>query len=273
MAVRAIWTGGIGFGMVNVPVKLYPATEEKTLKFNNLHRKCQSRIQEPKWCPACECRVETTELVKGYEVGKGEYVLLEETDFAAVRLKSLKAVEVLEFVDGSRIDPRHYEKSYFVAPQDAGVKAFSLFLQAMAKVNMVGIAKLTFKNKEKLAVISAYGKVVQDGQREAVILLRTLFYADELRPVQEVEVSLPTVSEKELTMAITLLQTLAVEKVDLSKYHDQYREGLLDVIQAKLAGKPITVQAAAEEKPMDLVDALMASINASQKAKETVAAR
>lgn len=260
MATRPSWKGTIGFGMVSVPVKLYPATEEKTVRFNSIHRKCQTRIQMPKWCPYCDSKVEAGELVKGYEVGDNQYVLMEEADFAAIPLKSVKTIEVVEFVDGSKIDPRHYEKSYFIAPEDAGVKAFSLFLQAMAKVNLVGICKLTRGEKEHLATIRAFG---------GVILLSTLFYSDELRNAADVQVKLPDVSEREMNMAITLIKTLASDTVDLSKYQDQYRDALMQVIQAKVAGQPITVQTPKEEKAMDLVDALMASINASEKAKET----
>jgi DNA end-binding protein Ku len=259
MAPRSIWKGTMGFGMVSVPCKLYPATEEKTVHFNNIHRDCQTRIQMPRWCPKCDRKVDTKELVKGYEVGENQWVLMEETDFAAVPLKSLKTIEVVEFVDGSKIDPRHYDKAYFVTPEDAGVKAFSLFLQAMAKVNMVGVVRLGYREREHLATIQAFG---------GVILLRTLYYADELRPASDVQVKLPEVSEREMQMAITLIKTLATDTVDLTKFHDQYRDALMQVIQAKLAGQPITVQAVPEEKPMDLVDALMASINASQKAKE-----
>jgi len=261
MATRPSWKGTIGFGMVSVPVKLYPATAEKTVRFNSIHRKCQTRIQMPKWCPTCDSKVEAGELVKGYEVGDNQYVLMEETDFAAIPLKSLKAIEVVEFVDGSKIDPRHYEKSYFIAPEEAGVKAFSLFLQAMAKVNLVGICKLVRGEKEHLATIRAFG---------GVILLNTLFYSDELHSATDVQVKLSEVSDREMEMAITLIKTLASDTVDLSKYQDQYRDALMQVIQAKVAGQPITVQAPKEEKAMDLVDALMASIDAESKKKEAV---
>ncbi|MGD0794296.1 MAG: Ku protein [Dehalococcoidales bacterium] len=260
MAPRPTWKGGMGFGMVNVPVKLFTATDEKTIHFNNIHRECKTKLNQPKVCPTCKKEVETKDMVKGYEVGDNQWVFLEDSDFAAVRLKSLKAMEVLEFVDGAGIDPRHYDQSYFVAPDEAGAKAFSLFLQAMAKVNMVGVVKLTFKTKEKLATIRAFGKV---------ILLQTLFYADELKPAQDIQVALPEVSERELEMGMTLIKTLASGKADMTKYHDNYREALMKVIQAKVAGEVITVEAVPEEKPMDLVDALMASINAEQKKKET----
>jgi len=261
MAARSIWKGGMGFGMVNVPCKLYSATDEKSVHFNQLHRDCKSRIRELKFCPTCDRKVETVEIVKGYEVGKDQYVLMEEADFAAVRLNSLKAMEVMEFVDGGQVDPRHYDASYFVAPDEAGVKAFSLFLQAMGKVGMVGVVKLTFKTKEKLAVIRPFGKL---------ILLQTLFYADELRPSAEIEVKLPEVSERELNMGIQLIKALGADTVDMAKYRDQYRDALLKVIEAKLNNLPLPVEAPTAKKEMDLVDALMASLNAAAKAKQPV---
>jgi DNA end-binding protein Ku len=259
MAPRSTWKGGMGFGMVNVPVKLFTATDEKTIRFNNVHRDCHTKLTQPKTCPTCNKAVDASEIVKGYEIGDNEWVFLEDSDFEAVRLKSLKAMEVLEFVDSAGIDPRHYDTSYFVAPDEAGVKAFALFLQAMAQVNMVGVVKLTFKTKEKLATIRPFGNV---------ILLQTLYYADELKATKEYEVALPEVSEKELEMGKQLIQTLASGEVDMAKYHDNYREALMKVIQAKVAGEVITAPTPEPEQEVDLVDALMASINAEQQKKE-----
>ncbi len=260
MTPRSMWKGALGFGMVAIPVKLYSATEEKAVHFNQLHKDCQTRIQMPRFCPTCDRKVEQAELIKGYPVGDNQYVLMEEADFTSLPVKSLKSIDVVAFVEGDQIDPRHYNKPYFLAPEDAGVKAFSLFLQAMAKVNMVGICKLGYREREHLATIRAFG---------GVILLQTLYYADELRNPDEMAPKLADVSDKEMEMAITLLQTLQTPNANLGQYEDEYRTALLDRIQAKLNGTPITVAEAAPEEPkMDLVDALMASINAEKKAKE-----
>ena len=258
MAPKSIWKGAMGFGMVSVPVKLYSATEEKTVHFNQLHKDCQTRIQMPRWCPTCDRKVEQAEIVKGYPIGDEKWLVMDTSDFTSLPVKSLKTIDVVAFVEGDQIDPRHYNKPYFLAPEDAGTKAFSLFLQAMGKVNMVGICKLGYREKEHLATIRAFG---------GVILLQTLYYADELRNADEVSPKLVDVSDKEMEMAITLLQTLQTPNVNLDQYQDEYRVALLDRIQAKLNGQPITVAEAAPEEPrMDLVDALMASINA-EKAK------
>ncbi|MBA7478534.1 Non-homologous end joining protein Ku [subsurface metagenome] len=258
MAPRSIWKGAMGFGMVSVPVKLYSSTDEKTVHFNQLHRDCNTRIQVPKFCPTCDRKVEQAELVKGYPVGDNQYVLMDEADFANLPVKSLKSIDVVAFVEGGQIDPRHYKSSYFLAPDDAGVKAFSLFLQAMGKVNMVGICKLGYREREHLATIRAYG---------GVILLQTLYYADELRNADEVAPKLADVSEREMEMAITLLQTLQTPKPNLDQYEDEYRKTLLKVIEAKLNGVTLSVEAPKEEPKMDLVDALMASINQSKEKK------
>jgi len=260
MAPKAIWKGAMGFGMVSVPIKLYSATEEKTVHFNQLHRDCNTRIQMPRFCPSCDRKVEQSEIVKGYPVGDNQYVLMEEADFTSLPVKSLKTIDVVAFVEGDRIDPRHYNKPYFLAPEDAGTKAFSLFLQAMGKVNVVGICKLGYREKEHLATIRAF---------EGVILLQTLYYADELRSAEELKPKAVEVSDKELEMAVTLLTTLEMDKVNMKMLGDAYREALLGVIEAKLSGQPITVEAPKEEPKMDLVDALMASIDAAKAKKET----
>jgi len=260
MAPRAMWKGSMGFGMVSVPCKLYSATEEKAVHFNQIHRDCQSRIQMPKFCPTCDRKVEASELIKGYPVGDNQFVLMEEQDFANLPLKSLKTIDVVAFVSASDIDQRHYNKSYIVAPEDAGIKAFSLFVQAMGKVKKVGIAKLGFREREHLATIRAF---------DGVILLQTLYYADELRSVDEMKPKLVEVSEQEMEMAVKLLLTLAVDNVDMSQFKDEYRDVLMKVIEAKLNGQPITVQTPQEAPAMDLVDALMASIDAEQQKKET----
>ena len=262
MAPKSTWKGNMGFAMCSVPIKLYTAVDEKSIDFHQMHRACGGRIKQLKVCPRCNVTVEQKDLVKGYEVGKEQYVYLEEAELASARLKSLKSIDVLEFIPATEIDARMYQESYHVVPEEAGVKAFSLFLQAMAKVNMVGIAKLTFKTKEKLCAIRPFGKV---------ILLQTLYYADEIKPTSEVEVKLADVTEREMQLAISLMKTMAMDKTDLTKYEDKYREALKAIIQQKLDGKPLTPEVTVEEKAPDLMDALMASINAANKAKEPVA--
>jgi len=260
MAPKSIWKGAMGFGMVSVPVKLYSATDEKTVHFNQLHADCKTKIKVPKWCPTCDRKIEQSEIIKGYPLGDEKWLIMDSTDFTSLPVKSLKTIDVVAFVEAGQIDPRHYNKPYFLAPEDAGVKAFSLFLQAMAKVNMVGICKLGMREREHLATIRAFG---------GVILLQTLYYADELRNPDEVKPKMVDCSDREMEMAVTLLQTLQTPDANLGQYQDEYREALLERIQAKVAGESFTISEATEEKPeMDLVDALMASISAGKQKVE-----
>jgi len=246
--------------MVAIPVKLYSATEEKTVHFNQLHKDCNTRIQVPKWCPTCDRKVEQAEIVKGYNIGDDKYLVMDDADFTSLPVESLKNIDVVAFVEAGQLDPRHYNKPYFLAPEAAGVKAFSLFLQAMTKVNMVGICKLGYREREHLATIRAFG---------GVILLQTLYYADELRNPDEVKPKMVDVSEKEMEMAITLLQTLRTPTPNLDQYEDEYRNALLERIQAKVAGESFAISETPTEEPkMDLVDALMASINAEKQKAE-----
>ena len=256
MAPRSIWKGTLGFGLVNVPVKLYSSVDEKSIRFNQLHRECRSRIQMPKWCPTCDRKVEATELAKGYEVAQGEYIILEDSDMAGLPLKSLKNIELVEFVAATAIDPRMTDKSYFMAPDEAGPKAFSLLLQAMEKVGKVGVAKLSMREREHLCTVRPFGKI---------LILQTLYWAEELRDPGELEKPLPVVSEKELEMGLMLLGTLVNDKPDLNKYQNEYRAALMEVIQAKVAGTFVPAVAEAPKPATALVAALMASLREAKK--------
>ena len=134
--MRSIWKGTISFGMVAIPAKLYTAAEDRRVSFHLVHRDCRSRVQLPKWCPACERKLDPTEIQRVYEFAKGQYVPMEDADFQALPLKTLKTVEVVEFVDPGGIDPRVIEKSYFLAPDEMGGKAFCLLLRAMEETGL-----------------------------------------------------------------------------------------------------------------------------------------
>lgn len=248
--MRSIWKGTVNFGMVSIPTKLYPATDNKRINFHQIHSDCGSRIQMPKWCPVCERKVEPSELKKGYEVSKDQYVILEESDFEALPLNSLKTVEVMEFVDGSQIDTRCYSDCYLLTCEDTGAKAFSLFLSVMGKLNLVGIAKLTYRDREHLSVIRPY---------DSVMLLQTLHYADELRPYDEIKPRAVTLSDKEVELAERLVKAMIAD-FDITKYHNDYKEALEELIGAKMNGEAITAPVG---KPAisDVADALIASLD------------
>lgn len=249
--MRSIWKGSINFGMVAIPAKLYSATDDKRVSLHQIHGECGSRIQMPKWCPACEQKLEASEIKKGYEVTEGQHILLEESDFESLPLKSLKTIEVVEFVDGSRIDVRAYSDCYFLSCEDTGAKAFSLFLMAMAKANLVAIGKLAYREREHLSAIRPY---------DGVMLLQTLHYADELRPYDEIKPRAVALSDKEMELAMMLIDRMRGE-YDHTKYHDDYREALEKLVEAKISGQVVPVQVEAKAPTGDVLDALLASIN------------
>ena len=247
--MRSIWKGSINFGMVAIPAKLYSSSDSKKVSFHQYHADCGSRIQMPKWCAVCNRKVETTEIKKGYEVSEDQHIILEESDFASLPLKSLKQIEVVEFVDGKDIDLRCYSDCYFLSCEDIGAKAFMLFLSAMQKLNVVGIAKLCYREREHLSVIRAY---------DSVMLLQTLHYADELRPYDEIKPRQVALSDKELELAQSLVKAMVAE-FDLTSYHNEYKEAVERLIEAKLNGEIIT--SPEEKAPVsDVADALIKSL-------------
>jgi DNA end-binding protein Ku len=235
--------------MVAIPAKLYTATDDNKVSLHQYHAKCGSRIQMPKWCPVCESKVEATEIRKGYEISDSQHIILEESDFESLPLKSLKQIEVVEFTDRSRIDIRCFDSCYFLTCEDTGAKAFTLFLKAMEKANIVAIAKLTYREREHLASIRPY---------DGIMLLNTLHYADELRPYGELKPRAVAVSDNELELALMLIDKMRGD-FDLAKYHDDYREALEKLIEAKLTGQVLPVEA--QPAPVsDVADALLKSL-------------
>ncbi len=254
MAARSMWKGTVGFGLVSVPCKLYSATEEQKVSLNQLHRKCGGRVQIPKWCPTCNAKVLPEEVVKGFEVGEGQYIRLEDTDLASLPVSTLKAMTLVEFVPAHALDPRQMHKSYFLAPDKTGVRAFSLLLKCMEKLDMVALAQLAFREREHLAAVRPF---------RGVLLVQTLFYASELRSAADVALELPAVSDRETDMGMMLMQSMVNPEPDLGKYHDLYHDALMNLINAKVAGQEVTVAPAqAQPQVLDLAEALLASIQA-----------
>jgi len=249
--MRSVWKGSLGFGMVSIPTKLYPATENKRISFHQIHSECGSRIKMPKWCPVCDRAVESFELKKGYEISKDQHIILDEGDFEALPLNSLKTIEVVEFVDGADIDTRCYSDCYLLSCEDTGSKAFTLFLNAMTKLNLVGIAKLTYRDREHLSAIQPY---------DGIMLLQTLHYADELRAYDEIKPREVTISEKESDLAESLVKAM-IAKFELAKYQNEYREALMQLIEAKMSGEVITAPTANKPPVGDVADQLIASLN------------
>lgn len=260
MAMRSIWKGSVSFGMVTIPTKLYTATEDKTVRFHQVHRDCMTRIKMPRWCPTCNKQLEAPEIQRVYELAEGQYVPFEDDDFQALPLKSLKVVELEAFIDPSKMDPRVFEKSYFLVPDEAGVKAFQLLREAMEKKGLCAVARLAYREREHLSLIRPYGRVM---------LLQTMFYADELRAAEfPIAGQQAMVSEKEAAMAVQLVEALKLERFDLSQYKDEYRHALYQMIEAKIEGKEVArVEEPVATSATDLAGSLQASIEAILAAK------
>ena len=252
---RSIWKGVITFGMVAIPVRLLPATQDKDISFHLLHKPDHSRIKFKRWCAAEDAEVDTDELVKAFEISKDQYVEITDEDLEQLPLPARHTIELSAFVDSAEIDPIYYEKSYYLEPEETGVKPYALLLKVLEKKGVTGVASIAIRNKESLCALRPL---------DGTLLLETLHYPDEIR---EREDSVPNVSvnERELAVAGTLVEALA-ERFDPSKYHDHYREALVELIKAKTEGKAVVVpEAEALGQVTDIMEALRASIEAARK--------
>ena len=253
---RALWSGAIAFGLVNIPVRLYAATESKDLSFTTLHATCMTALRRPYICPKENVPVDSKEMVKGYEYAKGQYVVLRDEDFDAIPLEATKALEVAGFIDADEISPLLRERNYYLGPEEISLKPFELFRQALMRTGKVAIARAVLWKKEQLVSLSPY-----DGG----IVLTTLMYQDEVKPPPEVPATKPVViSEDEINLALQLIKALGMEP-DLSKFTDRYRDALMTLIQAKVEGKELPIVTKVEAKPtQDLMAALKASLAATK---------
>ncbi|HPU35190.1 MAG TPA: Ku protein [Bacillota bacterium] len=252
--MRPLWKGAVSFGLVFVPVKLYAATEKKDIRFNYLHEKCKTPVQYRRFCPYCEKEVPMEEIVRGYEYEKGKYIVLEEEDFGKPATTGGRNIEILDFVDLTEIDPVYYEKAYYLAPGDGGAKVYELLKQAMFETGKVAIARVIIRSREALAAIRASGNI---------LVLSTMHFPDEIRqanilPELNYNVNL---QENELKMAVSLINSLT-SNFQPEKYSDTYRQGLMEIIQSKIAREEIAAPAKPEAgKVVDLMEALKASID------------
>lgn len=255
---RSIWNGVISFGMVSIPVKLYTATEDKDISFNLLHKECGTRLKQQRWCPYHERAVEWSEIARGYEYAKDEYVQMTDEDFEKLPLPSKQTVELSAFVDAAQIDPIYYQKTYYLEPEAKGAKPYALLMKALKEKGLTGIAKIAIRNKEQLCALRP-----MDG----TLVIETLYYPDEIREVPG-EVYLDVkVSAAEMKMAEALIDLLAAD-FKPEEYRDEYREALQQVIDAKLEGVEVEAQEVARPaKVTDLMTALKASVAAAKKSR------
>jgi DNA end-binding protein Ku len=260
-AVKMIWKGAVSFGLITIPVRLYPAVQEKTVAFHQLHDRDGGRIFYTRTCSLCGEEVPYDHVVRGYEYEKGRYVALSDQDLLAVRARSSRTIDLIQFVDLASVDPVYFQKPYYLEPEEVGLKAYQLLRQAMEAAGKVAVGKLALHAKEHLVSIRPYREL---------LVLETMNWPDEIReagfPVLAQE---PGVRPRELVMAKTLVESLSAEwrPEDL---RDEYRDALLALIAEKVAGLPVEV----EEEPapaagrrgevVDFMAALQASIAAAK---------
>jgi DNA end-binding protein Ku len=256
MGRRAMWSGAISFGMVNIPVKLFSATSAKDVSFNLIHSTCGTRVQQKRWCPTDEVEVPWEEIVRGYEYAKGQYVTLTDEDFEQLPLPSKHTIDITAFVQSTEIDPVYYERSYYLEPDAKNEKAYALLLRALEEKSLTGIATITMRKKEQLCSIRG---------QEGTLMLETLYYPDEVQLEREVDLSKVKIDNRELDMAFALIDLLK-KPFDPAEYKDHYREALAEVIEAKLEGKEVvTSPPPRDTKVIDLADALARSVAAARK--------
>jgi DNA end-binding protein Ku len=253
MAPRAIWSGAISFGLVNVPVRMYSAIAEHKLHFHYIHEKDSSPIGYSKVCKAEDKPVPDKEIVKAFEWEKGQYVPMSDADFEAAEAREThKTIEIRDFVEYDEIDPIYFERSYFLGPADGAEKVYALLARAMEDSGRAAIAKYVMRDRQSLGCLRV---------REGVITLEKMYFADEIRPMDDLTPSKRKIDIRELEMANSLIDKLS-SRFDPKKYTDTYRDTLCEIIKAKRKGE--TVEAPKVEKPTkapDLMEALEASLS------------
>jgi DNA end-binding protein Ku len=258
---RPIWSGAISFGLVNVPVKLYSATSSKDVRFHQLDGKSKSRIKQKRVSVATGEEVPYEDIVKAYEIAPDNYVTIAPEELDTLDPKATKTIDIEDFVDLDQIDPVYYERPYYLVPDKGGQKAYALLRNAMRETNKVGIARVVLRTKQYLAAIRP---------KDDALVMETMLFADEVNPLDELDLPGPDVdvTEREEKMARSLIDSLTTD-FEPEKYHDEYRERVLALIEQKASGQEIVVEEAADEAPrvVDLMAALEASLAAVKAGK------
>ena len=255
MPARSIGSATVSFGLVSIPVRLYVATHSEQPSFNLIHGVCKSRIKQQTWCPRCERVVERSELVKGREVAKDQYVLFTDDELKALEAAASQAIDIQEFVPLADVDPVYFQDTHYLGPDKGGDKAYQLLAEAMRDTGMVALAQHVSRGKERLVLIRPFA----DG-----LALHTLYYADEVRAFDEIERGpKATVKPAETNLARKLIEQLAADGFTPQQYHDHWRERLQEAVDQKIAGEEVAVPAVqpAQAKVIDLMEALKQSLS------------
>jgi len=251
----AIWKGSINFGLVSIPIRLYAAARPRRIALHQLHSKCHTRLKQPLFCPTCNRTVERSEVVKGYEYEKGQYVLIEPEEVKKITPVSAQTMDILAFVDESQVDPIYFDASYLAVPEAAGAKAYRLLTKALEDTSRMGVAKLTMHQREYTVFVRP---------RKHGLTLHTMFYNNEIAEVAEYgKHDESKLNPQEVKLAEQLVETLAAD-FNPRQYHDEFQERLQALIEAKSKGKSIAVAPqAAPARVIDIMQALKRSLAAS----------
>ena len=264
--MRPFWRGHISFGLVTFPVKVYTATEEKDVRFRLLHSECLTPIKNQRYCPYHDKVIEWKDVVRGFEVSKGKFVTVADEELEGIPIDTSHSVNVAGFVQLTEIDPLYYERSYYVAPDEGGAKAFVLFRDALKEVDRVAVGQVVIRDKEYPIALRPY---------ENAMVMATLFYADEVRSLSVVD-EFPAeakVHPNERKMALQLVDNLTTE-FHIDEFRDEYREKVLALIKAKADGETVVAAKAPEPgKVIDLMEALKRSVEMAQGQRKGAARR
>jgi DNA end-binding protein Ku len=260
--MRPIWRGSISFGLVYIPISVYPATKEEKISFRQLRATDLSPIRYKKVAEADSKEVAADQIVKGFEYERGRYVVLKDEDFQKVRIESTHSIDISDFVELGQVDPKFFYKPYFLEPQKGGEKAYALLHKALSGTGKIGIAKVVIANREYLAAVKPDG---------LFLILELMHFATEVLTPEELNRPKTELSDKELKMAQALIDSMSGEWQP-EKYRDQYRDALMEIIESKAKNKELPSAAPAAPRAtnvVDLVKVLQESINRSQSVQQT----
>jgi len=259
MAAHAISSGAITFGPVSVPVKLYAATQSQSVSFNLLHAKDQSRLRQQYACTTCGAIVDRSDMVRGYEYAKDQYVVFSDADLRTLEQSTDQSIEIQEFVPIAQVDPIYFEKTYLLGPDKGGHKAYRLLREAMDKAGQAAVAKFSTRGKQQLVLVR---------HAPRGLMLHALFYADEVRSFDDIDLGADSeLKPNEVDLAVQLIDQLASTSFEPSKYEDAYRKRVLNVIEQKVAGQEVVIapKAPPRAQVIDLMEALKASLASRQR--------
>ncbi|MGA8943228.1 MAG: Ku protein [Thermoactinomyces sp.] len=259
--MRSMWKGSISFGLVNIPVSLYKATDDYKTSFRSLHKECKHPIQYKKWCPVCNREVEQKEIIRGYEYTKGNYIIITDDDIRELPLPTLRTIEILHFTDQDSIDPIYYEKTYYLGPGEYGGKPYKLLYEAMKQTGKIAVAKVAFRTSEHLSVIRIH---------KDCLVLNIVHYPAEIRSVESVPgidaIAGTEVTENELQMATRLIEEIS--ESFRSDYQSNYEEALKELIESKIRNKEVEEpETERASNVVDLMEALQQSLKQGAKMK------